>query len=82
MKTKLMQNDSEFNSLMTIEYMLVASENKYFDRKSAHIKQSDLALWMVAVANAEGELLLLALVIRRIVWKGLIQLEKTSPMRF
>ena len=34
--------------------MLAEPENKYFDRKSAHIKTSDLAPWVAGFANAEG----------------------------
>lgn len=35
---------SAMNTLLTLSYMTTEPENKYFDRKSAHIKQSDLAL--------------------------------------
>jgi ATP-dependent DNA helicase RecG len=45
---------SAINTLLTLSYMTTAPENKYFDRKSAHIKPSDLAPWVAAFANAEG----------------------------
>lgn len=39
---------------LTIEYMTQPRENKYYDRKSAQIKPSDLAPLISAFANAEG----------------------------
>ncbi len=45
---------SAINPVLTLSYMLAEPENKYFDRKSAHIKTSDLAPWVVGFANAEG----------------------------
>lgn len=45
---------SRFNSFLTLEYMRTEHENKYFDRKSAKIKPSDLAPLVSAFANAEG----------------------------
>lgn len=50
----LMKKGSQINPLLTMEYMLAEPENKYFDRKSAHIKTSDLAPWVAGFANAEG----------------------------
>ena len=50
----LMEKGSKINPLLTMEYMLAEPENKYFDRKSAHIKTSDLAPWVAGFANAEG----------------------------
>lgn len=45
---------SKINPLLTLEYMTVEPENKYFDRKEAKIKPSDIAPLLVAFANAEG----------------------------
>lgn len=40
--------------MLTLEYMQTAEENKYFDRKSARIRPSDLAPIISAFANADG----------------------------
>lgn len=45
---------SKFNPILTLEYMTTAEENKYFDRKSAKIKPSDIYELISAFANAEG----------------------------
>lgn len=45
---------SEINPLLTLDYMVTEAENKYFDRKSAKIKVSDIADLISAFANAEG----------------------------
>ena len=45
---------SKVNPLLTLEYMVDEPENKYFDRKEAKIKPSDIAPLIVAFANAEG----------------------------
>lgn len=45
---------SKVNPLLTLEYMVEEPENKYFDRKEAKIKPSDIASLIVAFANAEG----------------------------
>ncbi|WP_239478415.1 ATP-binding protein [Megamonas hypermegale] len=45
---------SKINPMLTLEYMVHEHENKYFDRKSAKIKPSDLAPLISAFANAEG----------------------------
>ena len=45
---------SSYNPFLTLEYMQTEHENKYFDRKSAKIKPSDLAPLISAFANAEG----------------------------
>lgn len=45
---------SKFNPILTLEYMTMAKENKYFDRKSAKIKPSDIYELISAFANAEG----------------------------
>jgi len=48
------QIKSIINPFCTLDYMTTAEENKYFDRKSAKIKVSDLADLISAFANAEG----------------------------
>ena len=45
---------SKINPVLTLEYMLTVSENKYFDRKSARIKPTDLAQDISGFANADG----------------------------
>lgn len=45
---------SQYNRLLTLEYLQSANENKYFDRKSGKIKPSDLAKHISAFANADG----------------------------
>jgi ATP-dependent DNA helicase RecG len=45
---------SKINPILTLDYMVHEPENKYFDRKSAKIKPSDLAPLISAFANAEG----------------------------
>ncbi|MBP5595654.1 MAG: putative DNA binding domain-containing protein [Pseudobutyrivibrio sp.] len=49
-----MNNGSEINKMLTLEYICSEDENKYFDRKSAKIKVSDLAPLISAFANADG----------------------------
>lgn len=45
---------SKINSFLTLEYLSSEHENKYFDRKSAQIKPSELASLISAFANADG----------------------------
>ena len=45
---------SIINTFLTVEYMTTEHENKYFDRKSAQIKSSELAPLISAFANADG----------------------------
>jgi len=45
---------SKINSMLTIKYLTTEHENKYFDRKSAKIKPSDISDLISAFANAEG----------------------------
>ena len=49
-----MQLTSKLNATLTLQYMQHEHENKYFDRKSARIKPSDLAQHFSAFANAGG----------------------------
>lgn len=45
---------SEINPMLTSDYMVTEHENKYFDRKSAKLKPSDISDLISAFANAEG----------------------------
>ena len=45
---------SAINPILTLDYMINEDENKYFDRKSAKIKVSEIADIISAFANAEG----------------------------
>ena len=47
-------NGSIINKIFTLEYLTKAPENRYFDRKSADIKPSDLARHISAFADADG----------------------------
>ena len=49
-----MKQRSQVNPDLTLHDMITKAENKYFDRKSARIKPSDLADLISAFANAEG----------------------------
>ncbi len=50
----IMQIRSNINQLLTLEYMQNEEENKYFDRKAAKVRPSDLASTISAFANAGG----------------------------
>lgn len=52
---------SRYNSNLTLEYMTNEHENKYFDRKSAKIKPSDLSSLVSAFANADGGTIVLGI---------------------
>ena len=45
---------SRVNPILTLRYITSEHENKYFDRKSADIKPSDISGLISAFANAEG----------------------------
>ena len=45
---------STVNPMLTLEYLTTEHENKYFDRKAALVKPSDIADLISAFANAEG----------------------------
>ena len=45
---------SKINSFLNLQYLTTEHENKYFDRKSAQIKVSDLAPLISAFANGDG----------------------------
>ena len=52
---------SEINPLLTLSYISHEHENKYFDRKSAKIRPSDLAQHISAFANADGGTLVIGI---------------------
>lgn len=45
---------SKYNSLLTLKFMTTENENKFFDRKSAKVKPSDISDLISAFANADG----------------------------
>ena len=49
-----MSISSAINPLLTLDYIRNEPENKYFDRKDARIKPTDLAQDISGFANAEG----------------------------
>lgn len=56
-----MNNGSKINHLLTLEYMQKEAENKYFDRKSAQTKVSDIVSDITAFANADGGTLIIGI---------------------
>ena len=52
---------SKVNPLLTLSYMTTEHENKYFDRKSARIRVSDLAPHISGFANADGGTLVIGI---------------------
>lgn len=52
---------SQVKSFLSLEYMTTEHENKYFDRKSARIKVSDLAPHICGFANADGGTLVIGI---------------------
>lgn len=52
---------SQYNRLLTLEYLQTENENKYFDRKSGKIKPSDLSKHISAFANADGGTIVIGL---------------------
>lgn len=52
---------SRINPALTLSYIMDGDENKWFDRKSAKIKPSDLAQIISAFANAEGGTIVLGI---------------------
>lgn len=45
---------SSINPMLSLDYILTADENKWFDRKSAKLRVADIAPIISAFANAEG----------------------------
>ena len=57
----MMTIQSKYNPTLTLEYIQQENENKYFDRKSARIRPSDLAPDISAFANADGGTLVIGI---------------------
>lgn len=57
--------------MLTLDYIINESENKYFDRKSAKIKPSDLASLICAFANAEGGTIVIGINDKSLVIEGI-----------
>lgn len=62
---------SKLNPMLTLEYLTSEHENKYFDRKSAQVKPSDIADLISAFANAEGGTLVIGISDKRKVLEGI-----------
>ena len=62
---------STVNPMLTLEYMTTEHENKYFDRKSALVKPSDIADLISAFANAEGGTIVIGISDKRRVLEGI-----------
>lgn len=45
---------SKINPLLSLDFIVASDEDKYFERKSARIKASDLAKHICGFANADG----------------------------
>lgn len=57
--------------MLTLEYLTTEHENKYFDRKSAQIKPSDIADLISAFANAEGGTVVIGISDKRKILEGI-----------
>ena len=62
---------SEYNPILTLDYILQEAENKYFDRKSAKIRPSDLAEHISGFANAEGGTLVIGITDKTRILEGI-----------
>lgn len=62
---------SEFNPMLTLECLISEHENKYFDRKSAKVKPSDIADLISAFANAEGGTIVIGISDKRRILEGI-----------
>ena len=65
---------SKINPILTLNYMISESENKYFDRKSAKIRPADIAELISAFANAEGGTIVLGISDKKRVLEGISQI--------
>lgn len=66
-----MEIKSIVNPVFTLDYMQRESENKYFDRKSAQIRQSDLAPLISAFANAAGGTIIIGISDKKRILEGI-----------
>ena len=62
---------SKLNPMLTLDYLISEHENKYFDRKSAQVKPSDIADLISAFANAEGGTIVIGISDKRKVLEGI-----------
>ena len=62
---------SKINPMLTLEYLTTEHENKYFDRKSAVVKPSDIADLISAFANAEGGTIVIGISDKRKILEGI-----------
>ena len=62
---------STINPMLTLEYLTTEHENKYFDRKAALVKPSDIADLISAFANAEGGTIVIGISDKRRVLEGI-----------
>ena len=62
---------SKVNPMLTLEYLTTEHENKYFDRKSAMVKPSDIADLISAFANAEGGTIVIGISDKRKLLEGI-----------
>ena len=56
-----MKDNSKIKKYLTIDYIRTEAENKWFDRKSAKVKPSEIASDISAFANAEGGTLVIGI---------------------
>ena len=66
---------SKINPMLTLEYMQTEHENKYFDRKSAAIRPSDLAPHISGFANADGGTLVIGISDKKLIMRCYVSLE-------
>lgn len=69
---------SKYNPVITKDYLLTAQESLKFDRKSCHIKPSDLAKTICAFANASGGVLAVGISDTRKIIEGISSLSGTD----
>lgn len=62
---------SKLNTLFTLDYMINEHENKYFDRKSAQIRQAELASLISAFANANGGTIIIGISDKKRILEGI-----------
>ncbi len=65
------QIKSKINPILTLDYMISESENKYFDLKSAKIRPVEIADLISAFANAEGGTIVLGISDKKRVLEGI-----------
>lgn len=66
-----LMSGSKIAQMLTFEYMQTEHENKYFDRKSAAIRPSDLAPHISGFANADGGTLVIGISDKKLTLEGI-----------